>query len=152
MAILHLYRGIPGSGKSTAAMRMFPAVLRIENDMFSEMDGKYQWSKERIKKAVPWCISIIRMALENGVDVCVCNTFTKKKFVDNIKKIADEYGAKFEVYRCVGNFKNTHNLSPMVMNSFRNAMEDYPGEIIVNGEQPNKNDDDDVISAQEFFS
>ena len=31
---LILYRGWPGAGKTSAAQRMFPGVLLIENDMF----------------------------------------------------------------------------------------------------------------------
>ena len=131
MAILHLVRGIPGSGKSTFAHRQWPAVLHLENDMFCEIDGKYQWSKERVKTAVSMCIDMAKMALDNNCDVVVANTFTKKRYVAAYEKIARERGAKFEVYRCNGGFKNTHRLSPEMVESFKRAMEDWPGEILV---------------------
>lgn len=131
MAILHLFRGHPGSSKSTTAMRMFPGVVRFENDMFCERDGKYQWSSERVKDSISWCTESVKNALSLGMDVCVCNTFTKKRYVAAYEKIARERGAKFEVYRCNGDFKNVHGLSPEMVESFKRAMEDWPGEILV---------------------
>lgn len=99
--------------------------------MFCERDGKYQWSKERVKEAIEWCISSVKNALDHNIDVCVCNTFTKRRYVAAYEKIALERGAKFEVYRCNGGFNNTHRLSPSLVESFKKAMEDWPGEILV---------------------
>ena len=128
---LILYRGIPGSGKSSAAQRMFPGVLLVENDMFHMHNGQYEWKAESMPKAISWCVSMVRTALENGLDVCVANTFTKRKFVEAYKKIAEEFGAEFHVYRCVGKFKNVHGLSERMVANFEKSMEDWPGEIIV---------------------
>jgi len=129
---LNLYRGIPGSGKTSAAQRMFPGVLLCENDMFHMHNGQYEWSKESMPKAISWCVSMVRTALENKFDVCVANTFTKRKFVEAYKKIAEEFGAEFYVYRCVGDFQNVHGLSSSMVQSFKKAMEDWPEEILVN--------------------
>ena len=132
MAILRVFRSHPGSGKSTSAKMMFPGVLLLENDQFLISDGEYKWSPERRDAAIKWCIDSVECALRNSFDVIVANTFTKKKYVDTYKRIADLYGAKFEVYRCTGNFKNVHGLSDEMVQKFKDAMEDYPGEIIVN--------------------
>lgn len=99
--------------------------------MFCEIDGKYQWSKDRVKTAINMCTSMVDMALKSGCDVVVANTFTKKRYIAAYEKIARENGAKFEVYRCSGNFQNTHRLSPSMVESFKNAMEDWPGEVFV---------------------
>ena len=133
---LILYRGAPGSGKSSAAQKMFPGILLCENDMFHMHNGVYEWSKDNMPKAISWCVRMVRIALENGFDVVVANTFTKRKFVEAYKKIAEEYGADFHVYRCVGKFKNVHGLSEDMVAGFQKAMEDWPGEIIV---EPNAN-------------
>lgn len=131
MAILRLFRGHPGSAKSTSAKRMFPGTLLLENDMFLIQDGQYKWSKDRVIDAIDWCMETTRNALEHNMDVVVANTFTKARYVMAYKKIAEEYGAKFEVYRCIGDFKNTHGLSDSMVQNFKNAMEDWPGEVIV---------------------
>lgn len=131
MAILHLFRGAPGAGKSTAAYKMFPGLVKFENDQFLMRDGKYCWSKDSVQDAIKWCSKMVRTALENGMDVCVCNTFTKKRFVAAYERIAAERGAEFKVYRCIGNFNNVHGLSEEMVQSFKNAMEDWPNESII---------------------
>ena len=131
MAILRLMRGAPGSSKSTSAKRMFPGTLLLENDMFLISDDQYKWSKERVRVGIDLCIKMTEMALKNGSDVVVANTFTKKRFIDSYKKLADKYGANFEVYRCSGNYKNVHGLNDNMVESFKKSMEDYPGEFLV---------------------
>ena len=128
---LNLFRGAPGSAKSTSVHKMFPGVLLVENDMFHMHNSQYEWKAENMPKAISWCISMVRTALENGMDICVANTFTKRKFVEAYKMIAEEYGADFHVYRCIGKFKNVHGLSEGMVANFEKAMEDWPGEIIV---------------------
>ena len=131
MATLHLFRGYPGSGKSTAAQKLFPGVVLFENDMYLMRDGKYCWSKDTVSNAIKWCHSSVENALRNGIDVCVANTFTKYRFVESYRQLAEKYGAKFEVYRCTGNFKNVHGLNDAMVESFKNAMKDYPGELFI---------------------
>ena len=132
MATLHLFRGTPGSGKSTAAHRMFPNIVRFENDMFLMRDGKYCWSKDDVKDAIVWCTDMVDACLGAGMDVVVANTFTKRKFVAAYEKIALRNNASFKVYRCTGNFQNVHGLSSSMVQSFKKAMENWPGEILVN--------------------
>ena len=131
MAILRLMRGAPGSSKSTSAKRMFPGTLLLENDQFLMRDGKYCWSKESVQAAIKWCSSSVETALQNSFDVVVANTFTKRRFIAAYEKLALKYGAKFEVYRCTGNYQNVHVLNDVMVTSFKNAMEDWPGEIII---------------------
>lgn len=131
MATLNLIRGQPRAGKSTAAKMMFPGTLLLENDQFLIQDNEYRWSKERVKDAINWCVRMTKLALQNNMDVCVANTFTKKRFIEAYKKIADECNAKFEVYRCTGNFRNVHGLNDKMVQNFKHAMEDWPGEIFV---------------------
>lgn len=131
MAILRLMRGVPGSSKSTSAKRMFPGTLLLENDMFLISNDQYKWSKERVKVGIDLCTKMTEMALENNSDVVVANTFTKRRFIAAYEKLAMKYGAKFEVYRCTGNYQNVHGLNDEMVTSFKNAMEDWPGEIFI---------------------
>lgn len=131
MAILTLMRGAPGSGKSTTAKRMFPGTLLLENDQFLMRDGKYCWSKESVQDAIKWCTASVETALKNSFDVVVANTFTKRRFIAAYEKLAMKYGAKFQVYRCTGNYQNVHGLNNEMVESFKKSMEDWPGEILV---------------------
>lgn len=131
MATLHIIRGKPGSGKSTFAHNMFPGVLLLENDQYHMHNGVYDWHKENMPAAIDWCMDMARTALENGMDIVVANTFTRCVFIDAYKKLAEETGASFDVYRCTGNFKNVHGLTDSMVKNFEDSMEDWPGEITV---------------------
>ena len=131
MAICRIFRGPPGGGKSTSAKRMFPGTLLLENDMFLISDDQYKWSKDRVRVGIDLCMKMTEMALENKSDVVVANTFTKRRYIAAYEKLAMKYGAKFEVYRCTGNYQNVHGLTDEMVTSFKNAMEDWSGEIIL---------------------
>lgn len=131
MATLIIVRGHPGAGKSTFAKRAFPGSLLLENDMFLVEDGVYKWSPERVKDAIGLCMKMAELALENGSDVVVANTFTKLRYIEAYAKIASKSNASFKVYRCSGHFKNVHNVPDNIVQNFSNAMEDFPGEIAV---------------------
>lgn len=135
MSTLSIVRGWPGSGKSTFAKKSFPGVLLLENDMFHMHDGKYEWMASSMGNAIGWCASIAETALENGMDVVIANTFTKRKYIDFYRKLAEKWTAKFKVYRCNGHFKNVHSLTDSMVNGFEQSMEDWPGETMVQPEQ-----------------
>ena len=128
--ILTIIRGYPGQGKSTFAKKNFSCLI-LENDMFHMHNGKYEFDIDNQKKAINWCIETTSNALKYGMDVCVANTFTKKKYVDAYKRLADVLGCDFKVYRMMGEFKNVHNVPKFVMESMKNGFEDYEGEILV---------------------
>ena len=135
MATLHIIRGKPGSCKSTFAKQRFPGILLLENDMFHMHDGDYDWHAENMKDAISWCAEMAETALANSMDVVIANTFTKRKYIEFYKKLADEHHAKFDVYRCTGNFKNVHGLTDSMVQKFEDSMEDWPGEILVRPER-----------------
>ncbi len=136
MNTLHIVRGKPGAGKSTFAHDNFPGVLLLENDMFHMHNGEYEWQASRMKDAIAWCGSMAEKALENGMDVVVANTFTKCKYIDFYRKLAERWTAKFKVWRCIGHFQNVHGLTSSMVEGFEKSMEDWPGETIV---QPKQN-------------
>lgn len=128
---LILFRGHPGSSKTTTAAKMFPSVVKFENDQYFMRDGKYCWSKEELPKAIAWCSSMVDNALSHGMDVCVCNTFTQKRFIQAYEKMAEIYGADFIVYRCTGHWQNIHGLTDEMVRGFEKSMEDWPGETVL---------------------
>lgn len=97
-------------------------------------NGKYDWSAAKQKQAVAWCKMMAKNALMAGCDVCVCNTFTKKAFIDAYRSLAQEFGAAFEVITMTGNFGNVHSVPNVVLENMKNGWEPYPGEIIIKPE------------------
>jgi len=137
---MFLVRGIPGSGKSTFAAKMFPGVFHIENDMFHIKNGEYRFDAGRQKSAVSWCMDMCRTALANDMDVVVSNTFTKRRYVKAYMLMALEAGAEFTVYKMNGSFENSHSVPEDVKKNMAAGWEDWNGEICV---YPNMNFDKD---------
>lgn len=134
-----IVRGAPGSGKSTHARSLMEAYQRegktvshYEADMyFIGEDGKYKWSAEKIGSAHKWCQDKVRDSIKVCDVVIVSNTSVRSKDVDVYVKIADEAGAKHDVYRMFGQFQNLHEVPESIVKRMRDSMEDYPGEICV---------------------
>jgi len=127
---LHLVRGTPGSGKSTFAKKTFRCCI-LENDQMQIVDGKYCWSPEGTKAAISLVRRIAEQILQNGADVCICNTFTKRRFIEGFKQLAEKYNADFKVYRCTGDFGNVHNVPEETLRNMKSSFEDWNGEVIV---------------------
>ena len=126
---LVIVRGIPGTGKSTFARTRFSNIFHIENDFFHYVDGKYAFDPKRQDAAVKWCMNMTETALSNGFDACVSNTFTRKRYVDAYRRLAEKYGAEFEVYRMHGDFENLHDVPGDVYENMKAHFDDYEGEI-----------------------
>lgn len=124
-------RGLPGSGKSVFARKHFQCCI-LENDQFQMQNGKYVWSPDGTKRAIALCRNLADQILAAGADVVVCNTFTKRSFVEGYKRLAEKYGADFEVIRMTGNFQNTHNVPKFILDNMKSHFEDWPGEILQN--------------------
>ena len=129
MSKLTIVRGLPGSGKSTYVKRHFNC-LHLENDMFFVKDGKYDWDGHKVDYAIMWCTDTCRHALTMGMDVVVSNTFTKKRYINVYKAIAEAHGADFEVIRCTGDFGNVHNVPKYILENMKKGFEDYEGEVL----------------------
>ena len=127
---LYIVRGIPGSGKSTFAKKMFTCPI-FENDMYFIKDKKYLYNQDKMRDAISWCMESVELALKYGCDVVVANTFTKRKYIQAYMNLAEKNGAQVKVYRMYGNFKNVHDVPDDVFKNMRDNFEDWPNEICV---------------------
>lgn len=133
---LVLVRGLPGSGKSTFAKRYSEDwfAVHLEADMYHMVNGVYQFNGDNVPKAHAWCFETTKILLNSGVTVVVSNTFTKISEMQKYLDLADTLGIEREVYRSFGNFGSIHNVPEEVMVKMRDRFQDYPSEIIINGE------------------
>lgn len=136
MSKLIVVRGLPGSGKTTFAKSF--GCFHVENDCYHYRCGEYKFEEVRKMASINWCRSMVDIALQNGFDVVVSNTFVKKQYIESYKKLADEYKAELVVYRMVGKFNNVHNVPEDVKKSMADEFEDWEGELFV---YPNVNQD-----------
>jgi hypothetical protein len=88
-------------------------------------DGIYCYDAKQIPLAHKWCFIETRKALESGENVVVTNTFT------TAKELYSYFLFNPKVYKCEGNYKNTHNVPEEVIQKMRNRWENIEGEIIV---------------------
>jgi predicted kinase len=120
--MLTLIRGLPGSGKSTAAKNM--KYFHLEADMYFMRGGEYQFDASKLGAAHGWCQNAARSALECGMDVVVSNTFTQHWEMDPYRRMAEEVGAEFEVIVCEGDFGSVHNVPMEAIQRMKDRWED----------------------------
>lgn len=136
MTKLVLVRGVSGSGKSTFAQKRAENedLVHFETDMFFMVDGTYQYDASKIKEAHTWCQGQVRDNLSQGQSVVVSNTFTRMWEMEFYLNLVKELNVNLEVYVCVGEYKNVHNVPEEVVQVMRDRWEEFPGEVFV-GEQ-----------------
>ena len=126
MKQLILLRGVPGSGKSTAA-KLFDKALHFEADMyFLDSDGNYQFDASKIKNAHNWCRDSVMDAMKEGHPiVVVSNTFTQEWEMNVYYLLAEELG-----YRVISMIvenrhagKNIHGCPDDKIEQMRNRFE-----------------------------
>lgn len=131
---LAIIRGIPGSGKSTAAKKLAEqyGLEHFENDAYLYVDGKYVWTPRSAKWAAQQCFADTMKALRSGKSVVVSNVFVTKSAIDKYVNAAKAIGAQVAVFRATGNYQNIHDVPKQTFNNMKANFADYPGEIFLN--------------------
>lgn len=90
---LILLRGLPGSGKSTAA-KLFKDAPHYEADLyFMDAGGNYTFDASKIKDAHNFCRHGVADAMKDGYPVIVVsNTFTQEWEMENYYLLAENLG------------------------------------------------------------
>ena len=93
MKKLILLRGLPGSGKSTAA-KLFQGSgysSHYEADMYflNKETGEYQFDPSKVKLAHNWCAIQTQKAMVDEIPtIIISNTFTQEWEMDNYRELA----------------------------------------------------------------
>lgn len=92
MKELILFRGLPGSGKTTLAETLLDIVFSAD-DYFIGVGGEYNFDPTKLKQAHEFCQNSVRDAMHDGVDkIGVSNTFTQAWEMQPYFDAAKEYG------------------------------------------------------------
>ena len=132
---LVLVRGIPGSGKSTYARRMFPFHSNFEADMWFEKTNT-AFEPKHLRTAHEWCQENTRKAILNKENVVVSNTFTMPWEMEYYEDLANELGVILKVYRMDNDYGSIHNVPAITMRNMKEKINANPvsGEIIIKGD------------------
>lgn len=125
--VLQIVRGIPGSGKSSWTRDHFPGLI-LENDQFHCHSCIYEYDESKRGESIALIAEMAELALSHGMDVCIANTFTRRKYIDFYRNMAERYGANFRVMRMKHEFGSVHKVPEAVVDNMRSTFEDYPGE------------------------
>lgn len=149
--LLLIHRGLPGSGKTTAAkkIRKYCEAHGInfyhhEADHFHEdADGNYNWRPENVGRSHKQCQQLTRESLAqakhdgSGI-VVVANTNTRHKEMQPYIDMADEMGIEYRVvaFGTIDNIdvlyeRNTHNVPKHTFGKMRGRWQPLEGEIII---------------------
>lgn len=123
---LYIYRGLPGTGKSTAARKNYDVDFVFEADQYfqNEVGGEYWFDPAQLGNAHRWCLWKTQQAIDRGYNVAVANTFTQ---LWEMKPYFDLTPNVF-VIRCTGPFRTVHDVPDDVIKKMSDRFEDYEGE------------------------
>lgn len=90
--VLFLFRGIPGSGKSTACKLLVGEP--IEADQYHiNSNGDYVWLPGNVAAAHKWCQNQVELRMKDGNPrIGVANTFTTQRELEPYLELAKQYG------------------------------------------------------------
>jgi D-mannonate dehydratase len=120
---LVLIRGLPGSGKSTAAATKFSTYDHHEADTFYMCDGVYTFDPKLIAVAHSFCLANTYLSLARRKDVVVSNTFTTFAEMKAYADLAKALNARLSVYEAFGNFQSIHNVPDHTIERMKNRWE-----------------------------
>lgn len=93
---LYIFRGLPGSGKSTEAKKIGCIVLEPQDNWFIQ-NGKYKWIKEKAHVAENNSILLLQCIMNIGYDVAVAEILPRLEDIYKYIDVAKSFNYNYEV-------------------------------------------------------
>ena len=121
---LTIIRGLPGSGKSTMALKLLgvlpeSTVWAEADHYFTDAAGGYAFDTNYLRDAHATCFGRIADALDTGRSAIVSNTFSTIRELRPYFDIAFNRGIVPDVVSCFDNFGSIHDVPKEVIERMR---------------------------------
>lgn len=126
---IYVFRGLPGSGKSTAAKQLAAAIggIHIEADAFLyNEEGVYEWTHERHSAALARVQAEAREALTSGKPVVLAQVFPTHASMQWVRNLSAEFGAPLFIATMRGIHGSIHNVPQDVVADMAARFKDIP--------------------------
>jgi len=99
MAKLTIYRGLPGSGKTTRA-RETDSFILSPSDMYSMENGEYKWTAAKHIRGHNWAMDIFNKCLTYRIDIVIAEVLPRISDVMEFVVPAKQNDYNIEVIDC----------------------------------------------------
>lgn len=125
MPTLHIFRGLPGSGKSTRARNLAAELgaIFIEADMFHVSDGTYCFNIRRAKAVRRDLPPLIRTLAAYGMDIVYAGVLPTEESIHYIADPCRDWGYAIRITTCRGEYRNIHSVPNDVLESMRKCFQ-----------------------------
>lgn len=131
MSILHIFRGLPGSGKSTAARKLAEetGAILIEPDALYVRDGEYQYSPNGCSFVWQSALFLIAVASGTDCDIIFSEVLPRRSDVQSvIDRVPDSYRVivhDLKITAEESKLRNRHNVRPEDIDRMAKDWEDW---------------------------
>ena len=119
---LQIIRGLPGSGKTTLALKRYPQLMRIETDMFFNRQGAYRFTMENNRNACEWFQEEVESMCHAGLDFVVTGVLaahTERLY--EVIETAYLYGYDIYIKTLTSQYKTIHGVPKKHFEGMRKA-------------------------------
>ncbi|TRZ47868.1 MAG: ATP-binding protein [Dehalococcoidia bacterium] len=127
---LNIFRGLPGSGKSTIAAKY--AGPLFEADQFFMEAGQYKFNPSKLKEAHSACRRSVEDAMKEKIPtINVANTNTQLWEVQSYLNLAEQHGYDVELIHVKGDWGSAHNVPEEAIQSMAARWQPIKGEKVI---------------------
>lgn len=108
---LQIIRGLPGSGKTTLALKRYPQLMRIETDMYFNRKGAYRFTMDNNIRACEWFQEQVDIMCWDGMDFVVTGVLAAHtERLDEVVETANHYGYDIYIKTLTSQYKGIHGV------------------------------------------